>query len=146
MNFSKEARRGFDSLVVLGAWILWKTRNDIVFNSASPRIDQALLLALDEADLWMLAGAKGLSGLVATRPAILDKNRRVCNLRKQCVWVVCVCMANLAFISFLNATICSSPTHSKKKLGHKSFSCKTLLPFICTVPRVNKESHNKSNI
>jgi hypothetical protein len=40
-------------------------RNDIVFNGASPRIDQVLLLAQGEADLWMLAGTKGLSGLVA---------------------------------------------------------------------------------
>lgn len=57
----------FNSLVALGAWILWKMRNDIVFNGASPRIDQALLLAREEADLWMLAGAKGLSGQVAAR-------------------------------------------------------------------------------
>jgi hypothetical protein len=63
-----DTRRGFNSLVVLGAWILWKVRNDIVFNGASRRIDQALLLAQNEADLWMLAGAKGLSGLVAARP------------------------------------------------------------------------------
>jgi hypothetical protein len=35
-------------------------RNDIVFNDTSPRIDQALLLAQNEADLQMLAGAKGL--------------------------------------------------------------------------------------
>jgi hypothetical protein len=37
-----------------------------VFNGASPRIDQAL--PQNEADLWMLAGAKGLSGMVAARP------------------------------------------------------------------------------
>jgi len=43
-------------------------RNDIVFNGASPRIDQALILVQDEADLWMLAGIKGLSGLVAAQP------------------------------------------------------------------------------
>ena len=45
---------------MLGAWILWKERNNIVFNGVSPRLDRALLLAQDEADHWMLAGAKGL--------------------------------------------------------------------------------------
>uniref|UniRef100_K4AH77 Uncharacterized protein n=1 Tax=Setaria italica TaxID=4555 RepID=K4AH77_SETIT len=51
-----------------GAWTLWKMRNDIVFNGASPRLDRTLLLAQDEADHWMMAGANGLSGLVAARP------------------------------------------------------------------------------
>jgi hypothetical protein len=41
-------------------------RNDIEFNGASPRINRGLLLAQEEADLWMLAASKGLSGLVAT--------------------------------------------------------------------------------
>ena len=35
-------------------------RDDILLNSASPRTDQALLLAQEEANLWMLAGAEGL--------------------------------------------------------------------------------------
>lgn len=39
-----------------------------MFNGASPRIDRALLLAKEEAAFWMLAGAKGLSAMVATRP------------------------------------------------------------------------------
>jgi len=39
-----------------------------VFNGTSLRIDQALLLAQNEADLCILAGSKGLSGLVAARP------------------------------------------------------------------------------
>jgi hypothetical protein len=60
------ACHSFDSLIVLGAWILWKMRNDIEFNGASPRINRGLLLAQEEADLWMLAGSKGLSSLVAT--------------------------------------------------------------------------------
>jgi len=55
----KNVGRGFNLLVMLGAWILWKERNDIVFNGVSPRLDRAPLLAQDEADHWMLAGAKG---------------------------------------------------------------------------------------
>ncbi|RCV47068.1 hypothetical protein SETIT_9G580700v2 [Setaria italica] len=55
--FNKEAGQGFNSLM----------RNDIVFNGALPKMDQVLLLAQDEADHWMLAGAKGLSSLAAAR-------------------------------------------------------------------------------
>jgi hypothetical protein len=51
-------QRGFESLAVLGAWTIWKSRNDIVFNGIAPRVDRALLLAREEADLWILAGAK----------------------------------------------------------------------------------------
>jgi hypothetical protein len=60
-------QRGFDSLVVLGAWTIWKTRKDVVFNRIAPRVDRALLLAREEADLWILAGVKGLNTMVAAR-------------------------------------------------------------------------------
>jgi hypothetical protein len=63
---STDARRGFNTLVVLGAWTIWKTRNDAVFNGVAPKVDRALL-AREEAELWMLAGAKGLSAVVAAR-------------------------------------------------------------------------------
>jgi hypothetical protein len=63
----KETRQGFNSLIVLVAWKLWRMRNDVVFNSVPPRISQATLLVQGEAELWMLAGAKGLSALVAVR-------------------------------------------------------------------------------
>jgi len=51
--------RGFNTLVVLGAWTIWKARNDAVFESIAPSVDRALLLAREEAELWMLSGAKG---------------------------------------------------------------------------------------
>jgi len=54
-------------LVVLGAWTIWRTRNDAVLNGVAPKVDRALLLAREEAELWMLAGAKGLSAVVAAR-------------------------------------------------------------------------------
>jgi exonuclease III len=64
-SFGKIVERGFNTLVMLGSWILWKMRNDMMFNGIPPRLDRALLLAQEEADLWMLAGAKGLRDLVA---------------------------------------------------------------------------------
>jgi hypothetical protein len=34
-----------NTLVVLGAWTLWKTRNDVIFNGVAAGVDRAILLA-----------------------------------------------------------------------------------------------------
>ncbi|WVZ64709.1 hypothetical protein U9M48_014190 [Paspalum notatum var. saurae] len=60
-----EARKGFNSIVLLGAWSLWKHRNTCVFDGASPSLDRVLLLAKEEAQFWSLAGARGISSLTA---------------------------------------------------------------------------------
>jgi hypothetical protein len=62
------AQRGFSSLVILGAWILWKHRNLCVFEGAAPNLARALLLAEEEAYLWVLARARGISFLSALEP------------------------------------------------------------------------------
>jgi len=62
------AQRGFNSLVILGAWTLWKHRNSCVFEGAAPNLARALLLAKEEAVLWSLAGARGISFLSALEP------------------------------------------------------------------------------
>jgi hypothetical protein len=53
------SKKGFDSLVALGAWMLWKHRNGVVFNGSSPSLVVVVQLAGEEALLWSLAGAKG---------------------------------------------------------------------------------------
>jgi hypothetical protein len=58
-----QLRKGFNTLVMLGAWVLWKHRNSCVFNGAVPSVPAALLVAREEALLWSMAGAKGLSPL-----------------------------------------------------------------------------------
>jgi hypothetical protein len=59
------SKKGFDSLVALGAWMLWKHRNGVVFNGSHPNLVVAIRLAREEALLWSLAGAKGFSYLLA---------------------------------------------------------------------------------
>jgi hypothetical protein len=76
-SISIGARWGFNTLVALGAWTLRKTRNGIVFNGASPRLDRALLLAQEEADLWLLAGKKDL--VFWLLPAVLAESWDQCN-------------------------------------------------------------------
>jgi hypothetical protein len=60
-------QKSLNTFVELGAWSIWKTRNDAVFNGKDPRISRTLILAQDEAEFWVLAGKKGLGALVATR-------------------------------------------------------------------------------
>lgn len=89
-GISSGALRGFNTLVVLGAWTIWKAKNDDVFNEISPRIGRALLLAREEAELWMLAGAKGLGALVAV--ALLNRklgDSPASRSGSSCVWRVC---------------------------------------------------------
>jgi len=57
--------KGLNTLITLGGWTIWRHRNDCVFNGATSRLDTALLLTKEEAELWCLAGAKGLSLLTA---------------------------------------------------------------------------------
>jgi hypothetical protein len=53
--------RGVNSLIALGAWIIWNHRNRIVFDGISPSVSVALCQAREDQQLWEMAGAKGLS-------------------------------------------------------------------------------------
>jgi hypothetical protein len=54
-------RSGFNSMVILGAWAIWKHRNSCVFKGAAPNVQGALLVVREEVQLWSMAGAKSLS-------------------------------------------------------------------------------------
>jgi hypothetical protein len=63
----EDARKGFNSLVILGAWSVWRHRNECVFNGSQPSIAKSLTLAGAEYSLLCIAGAKGpsmMSGFV----------------------------------------------------------------------------------
>jgi hypothetical protein len=62
-------QKGFSSLVALGAWTLWKHRNRCVFDGATPCMAAAMTQAEEERKVWELAGARGVSYLMAQSPS-----------------------------------------------------------------------------
>ena len=58
-----QSRKGFNSLVVLVSWWIWKHRNGCVFEGTSPRFDVIMQDIREEAKLWCAAGAKGLRNI-----------------------------------------------------------------------------------
>uniref|UniRef100_A0A0A9E012 Uncharacterized protein n=1 Tax=Arundo donax TaxID=35708 RepID=A0A0A9E012_ARUDO len=62
-RFDRVRRKGFNSLVIVGAWWLWKHRDACVFNGASPKVHKVLRNNSDKVHLWCLAWAKGLGAL-----------------------------------------------------------------------------------
>jgi hypothetical protein len=58
-------RKGLNSLITLGAYIIWNHRNRCVFDNWIPNVSLAIRMALEERWMWEMAGAKGLSYLSA---------------------------------------------------------------------------------
>jgi len=52
----KEDRQCFDSVIILVCWMLWKERNDRVFNRKLRTVQEVLLWAVDEISAWFQAG------------------------------------------------------------------------------------------
>jgi hypothetical protein len=59
----KEYKKGVNSLIILGAWMIWKHRNACVFESVAPSVISIMRQLKDEHSLWCLAGARKLQGL-----------------------------------------------------------------------------------
>jgi hypothetical protein len=55
--------KGFNSLVMLVVWWLWKHRNACVFDAASPNISRIIQHIQEDATIWCLVGAAGLRAL-----------------------------------------------------------------------------------
>ena len=66
-KIQKDKRKGFNTLVILGAWIIWKHRNACVFEDARPSLDNLFQAFKDEYHLWCLAGAWSLNSLSAAQ-------------------------------------------------------------------------------
>jgi hypothetical protein len=60
LNHHKE---GFNSLVVLVAWWIWKHKNACVFDDIAPSVSMVLQNIKDEDVVWCRAGVSGLCSL-----------------------------------------------------------------------------------
>jgi len=60
-QLGKHERRGFDSLVILISWMIWKERNARNFNNQAMTVVQLRDLILEELSVWVQAGFKLLS-------------------------------------------------------------------------------------
>jgi hypothetical protein len=58
-------RKGLNSLIVLGAYIIWNHRNKCVFDNWNPNVSLVIRMTLDERWMWEMVRAKGLSYLSA---------------------------------------------------------------------------------
>ena len=59
----KEKKKGMNTIIILGSWILWKHRNACVFEGTRPCITRLLIEFRNEHHLWCMAGARGLRTL-----------------------------------------------------------------------------------
>ena len=56
------------SVIILGAWLVWKHRNYCVFDGGSPDLSRVISSFREAAQQWFVAGAQGVSYLLALAP------------------------------------------------------------------------------
>jgi hypothetical protein len=69
LGLMAKLKRSLNSIIILGAWSIWNHRNRCVFDGIQPSLNSGLVSGKDEFLLWSLAGARGISNLLALEPA-----------------------------------------------------------------------------
>jgi hypothetical protein len=64
-NIEKSSRKGFNSLIILVAWGIWKHRNLCVFEGVRPCVQSVVVAVFEEGSAWCWAGASALRGLIS---------------------------------------------------------------------------------
>uniref|UniRef100_A0A8I6WPU5 Uncharacterized protein n=1 Tax=Hordeum vulgare subsp. vulgare TaxID=112509 RepID=A0A8I6WPU5_HORVV len=59
-------RKGLASIALLMSWMIWKMRNECIFDGAQPLVHVLVSKIKDEAEQWARAGARGLSVILPT--------------------------------------------------------------------------------
>lgn len=62
------AKKGINSLVILGAWTLWNLRNSCVFDGVTASLAGVMGSALEECWLWALTGPWPLGAILLDYP------------------------------------------------------------------------------
>jgi hypothetical protein len=64
-------KKGQKSIIILGAWSIWKCRNRCIFYGICPSLNAVLSILQEEMQLWSFAGAKRVSHLLTHTQAPL---------------------------------------------------------------------------
>ena len=67
-RLSGQVQKEVNSLVILGAWNMWNHRNWCVFDGAVPNLNTLLSATREDLHQWSIAGARGVSFLLALAP------------------------------------------------------------------------------
>ena len=73
----KTYRRGFDSLVVLVCWLIWKERNHRTFDHRTRTIEEVVYLLIEEITAWSRAGYRHLDLALASSLALLGRTSTI---------------------------------------------------------------------
>ena len=65
-----QVKKGLNSIIILGAWSLWIHRNHCVFYGGTPNLATIVSAFKEEVRQWALAGARGVSHLLALAPPV----------------------------------------------------------------------------
>ena len=60
-----QVQKGLNSIIILGAWSIWKHRNSCVFDGVTPNLPYVVATIQEQMHQWSVAGARGVSHLLA---------------------------------------------------------------------------------
>jgi hypothetical protein len=64
-RYSGQAKKRLNSIIIQGVSLIWKHRNCCVFYGGTPNVTWVISAFREEAQQWSLAGARGVSHLLA---------------------------------------------------------------------------------
>jgi len=67
-RFSGQAKKGVNSTIILRSRLVWKHHNYYVFEGGGANLARVMTAFKEEAQLWSVAGARGVSYLLALAP------------------------------------------------------------------------------
>jgi hypothetical protein len=71
---STSNRKGLNSLIIVGAWTLWRHHSDCVFNGSTPRTATTLVREGEQIIAWKMAGTKGLAMIPELEGELEDRS------------------------------------------------------------------------
>jgi len=68
IRFSGLVKKGVDSIIILGSWLVWKHCNYYVFDWGTPSLSRVMTTFREDVQQWSVVGVQGVSYLLALPP------------------------------------------------------------------------------